>query len=686
MRRVIPVVLVVCSLGIGLSFGRPHRVSQSPLASIEQRSTVEPARMPAPKRSARNANYAIEVRLDTPTRTLTGREAITWRNVSRIAAGELRFHLYYNAWKNNRSTFAREDALVGIAGGPSREEDLGHIDVTTVRLLTGGPAIDLTATIRYISPDDGNTDDRTVMSVALPQAVQPGETISIGVEWISKIPRTVARTGVVGNFYFFGQWFPKIGVLEDEGWNCHQFHSSTEFFADYGVYDVAMTVPTRWVVGATGVERDHHDNTDGTTTWNYHEEDVHDFAWTTSPDYVERRALFEHAGLPPVTMRLLLQPEHAAQAERHFAATRAALRYYGEWFGAYPYGHITVVDPAWHSGAGGMEYPTLFTAGTAWLAARHVTSPEEVTIHECGHQFWYALVGNNEFEDAWLDEGLNTYSTARVIEQAYKDENHAHRRFFGRFVPYVFADIPLSRVDDDGLASYRTAARIDVPSRPSYRYWPDAAGPLSYSKTALWLHTLENYLGWPTFRACLATYFQRFEFRHPKPGDFFQVLGEVSGRDLRWFLDQVHNGTRIFDYGVDVLRTDRERSAGIFDRNGRQVYVNAPATESRAYRTTVVVRRYGDGIFPVDVVVRFANGERVRDQWDGRDEWKAYTYERRVPAVSAEVDPDHVLALDVDPANNSRMAEPPTGEAATKWTLTWMVWLQDLLLTYAYFV
>ena len=108
----------------------------------------------------------------------------------------------------------------------------------------------------------------------------------------------------------------------------------------------------------------------GTATHRFYQEDVHDFAWTTSPDYVERRARFEHPALPAVDMRLLLQPEHAGQADRHFEATRATLKYYGEWYGAYPYGHVTIVDPAWNSGAGGMEYPTLFTAGTRWIAPR----------------------------------------------------------------------------------------------------------------------------------------------------------------------------------------------------------------------------------------------------------------------------------------------------------------------------
>ncbi|MGE5360026.1 MAG: M1 family metallopeptidase, partial [Bacteroidales bacterium] len=483
------------------------------------------------------------------------------------------------------------------------------------------------------------------------------------------VPRTVARTGVLGDFYFIAQWFPKIGVLEDDGWNCHQFHATTEFFADYGVYDVSIAVPTGWTVGATGRERERRDNAGGTTTHRYYQEDVHDFAWTTSPDYLVRTERFEQRGLPSVEMRLLLQPEHASQASRHFAATRAALGSYGEWFGPYPYDHITIVDPAWQSDAGGMEYPTLFTAGTRWLAPGGVTEPELVTVHECGHQFWYALVGNNEFEDAWLDEGLNTYSTARVLERVYGGQNHVSRRYFGGFIPRVFPEIPVRRVDDDGLDSYREGARLDVPSVPSWKYWPIAAGSLSYSKTALWLHTLERFLGWPTFRRCLATYFDRWKFRHPKPADFFQAINEVSGKDLTWFFDQVYRSTCVFDYGVDSVR-DGGTSAG----------------SGRSSRSTVVVRRYADGVFPVDVLVRFADGSQVREHWDGRDAWKAFKYERRAGVVSAIVDPDRVLALDVNETNNSRSVNAPSGSASNKWAAAWMVWLQDLLLSYGFFV
>ncbi len=646
-------------------------------ASALGQSQPLPAPAAPPVLSPRNASYSIDVRLDTARRTLAGRETLEWRNTSSVATSELRFHLYYNAWRDRRSTFVRELLLAGPSDLVSRPpEDWASTDVTDIRLTGGALApADLTAGIRFIAPDDGNGDDRTVLTVPLPSPVGPGQTVTVEIAWRSKIPRPFARTGVVGNYFFIAQWFPKIGVLEDAGWNCHQFHSSTEFFADYGVYDVRMTVPSGWVVGATGRERERRDNPDGTTTHRYVQEDVHDFVWTTSPDYLERRARFESpgatvqpgsAGLPPVDMRLLLQPEHESQADRHFEAARAALRYFGEWYGPYPYGHLTIVDPAWQSDADGMEYPTLITAGSSWLAPQAGTEPTDVTVHEAGHQFWYGLVGSNEFEDAWLDEGITTFSTARVHEAAFPYFRLV-RRYFGGFVPYVFQDIRWFRtVSGDRLAGYRANPISDVEATPSFRYWPGSRVAMSYAKPSLWLHTLERSLGWPTLQRILQTFFSRWRFRHPKADDFFQVAREVSGTDLTPFFDQVYRGSSVFDYGVQRLTSE-------------------PEGEGR-HRTNVVVRRYGDGVFPVDLLVTFGDGRQVRERWDGRDRWKLFTYERGARAVSAEVDPDRVLQLDMNYTNNSRSLAPKAGRAATRWALTWMVWLQDLLLTWAFFV
>jgi len=211
--------------------------------------------------SPRNANYSIDARLDPASRTITGSEVITWRNITTKTVSDLQFHLYWNAWKNLRSTFMRERSL----GGTRIPQDLApgdfsRLDVTSIKLLPStslgtsastGPGnvgasapapADLTASKHFIRPDDGNADDETVMAVPLPQPVGPGGTATIEVKWTAHVPRTFARTGATGNFFFIAQWFPKLGVLQDAGWNCHQFHSGTEFFSDYGVYDVSLTV------------------------------------------------------------------------------------------------------------------------------------------------------------------------------------------------------------------------------------------------------------------------------------------------------------------------------------------------------------------------------------------------------------------------------------------------------------
>ncbi len=613
--------------------------------------------------SPRNANYTIAATLDAAAHTITGSEVIAWRNITTRTATDLQFHLYWNAWKHDRTTFMRERALGPGGGRPRREADRSRIEVTSL-LITSPVNENLTSRIHFIQPDDNNTDDETVMTAPLPQPVAPGGSATLEVKWTAHVPRPVARTGVVGNYFFVAQWFPKLGVLQNDGWNCHQFHAHTEFFSDYGVYDVSLTVPKGWTVGATGLQRDRRDNADGTTTHRYYQEDVHDFVWTTSPDYIERTARFHHATLPAVEMRLLIQPEHESQANRHFDATRAALKYYGEWFGPYPYGHITIVDPAFQSGAGGMEYPTLFTAGTRWLAPDRVATPEGVTVHEAGHQFWYGIVGNNEFEDAWMDEGFNTFSTARTLAQVL-DPNYLAVRYFGGFIPWVFKDIVLKReTSGNGLAGYRVDAEADAESSPTYRYYPPTSGSITYSKTALWLNTMERWLGWPVLQKIMSTHFERWKFKHPTPHDFFDVTTEVLGRDIGWYFDQVYRGSNVFDYGVQELKSSRDHDQ---------------------YRTTVVVRRYGDAIFPVDLLVTFKNGERVREHWEGKDRWILYTYDRPSQALSAEVDPDRILLLDVNLTNNSRTLEPKRDRAASKWSLTWMTWLQDHFVSWAFF-
>jgi hypothetical protein len=268
-----------------------------------------------------------------------------------------------------------------------------------------------------------------------------------------------------------------------------------------------------------------------------------------------------------------------------------------------------------------------------------------------------------------------------VISQEY-EPNYFSMRYFGGFFPWVFRDLPLTReTDGDRLGAYRPAAAGDAQSTPTWRYWPASAGAITYNKTALWLHTLERMLGWDTLQRTLSTYFARWAFKHPKPADFFAIANETSGRDLTGFFDQVHRSSNVLDYGIEVFR-----SAPATVHGHPTDASSGSAAAQPAYRTAVVVRRYGEVEWPVDVRVTFENGQQERWTWDGRDRWKAFDVERPVRASVAEVDPEHVLLLDVHYTNNSATLAPQAHRAARKWSLVWLVWLQDQLMTYGFFV
>ena len=673
--------------------------SEAPLDSA-QASPASPASQPASEttqapppngptlpavQSARTASYDIDVTLEPSTRTITGNEVITWRNPGQVAAYSIRLHLYWNAFRNTNSTWFKQRRLAGDDPFAFRgADDFGYTNVTRLtRLNDDGSETDLLKDLNFISPDDQNPDDRSLAAATLVDAVQPGGTMRLRVEWTGKFPRNFDRTGVLGNYFFVSQWFPKLGVFEAGGWNARQFFANSEFYADFGNYDVRITVPAGWTVGATGVEQSRTDS-GTTTTHRYSQADVHDFAWTTSPDFLEKRQQFDMPGRAPVQMRLLIQPEHEHLADRHFVAAAAALKYYGEWYGAYPYPSLTIVDPVFQSESSGMEYPTIFTAGTRWLSPRYSNDPEYVVVHEAGHQFWYGLVANNEVEFAWMDEGINQYTDSRIQDIALQP-NFLVERFFGDFIPWQYRDIPLKRATDTNYMNiYRRHPDRDSISVPTASLWPGTHQNMSYHKAALMLHTLERTYTWEVMQRVLSIFFSRWKFRHPRPEDFFAVLDEVTGKDHTWFIEQVYRSSNTFDYSVDQLRSEPIGARGVMESPDGLKFQETKVEGQ--FRTTIVVRRLEAGQFPVDVLVTFSNGEQAREKWDGRGRWAVFTFDRAFTAVSAQIDPERVLLLDTNYTNNSRTAEPRSDQAATKWTLRWMVWLQDLFMTYSFLV
>ncbi len=621
------------------------------------------------------ASYSIVCRLDPTARTVAGNQRVAWRNRTRFPTDHLLFHLYLNAFQNDRSTFAREGRfeLNWDVSDPVPESYRGSIVVTSLKVhATSDPLGNRIVDHYFVQPDDGNQDDQTVLRVDLEHLVSPGQEIEVEMEFRSKLPRGIARTGWSEDYFFVAQWFPKIGVLEDGGWNCHQYHRNTEYYADFGSYDVTLRVPSAYVIGATG-NLMRTTRIAQETEYHFAAEFVHDFAWTASPRFGHFRRVFEHEQLPPVDVTLLLLPEHKYYLDRYFTAAFKTLRYYGEWFGPYPYRTLTIVDPAFRSRTEGMEYPMLVTGGVFFLAAERVLSPESVTVHEVGHQWWYGMVANNEFEEAWLDEGINSWAETRVLSHTYAPPLYS-RRFFGVLPITSNLERPFPF---EGLSALRRAGKLDPMTTTSWQTRNRLSYRVnSYSKPELVLRTLENLMGEELFLQAMRAYFQRYAFHHPDTTQFKETLNEVSGSNWDWFFDQTFDSVDVADYAISNLQST------IIPRLKQSADNAHPTTEETTYLSEVVVERNGNIRLPVSVLIVFEDGTEFREYWDGQAPWQRFTYERPSRLQFAQVDPDNLILIDVNPANNSR--KHPGSDfslAALKWAGLWMFWFQNLIET-----
>ena len=577
-----------------------------------------------------------------------------------------------------------------------------------------GDGTDLSATMQFMTPDEPvHPDDQSVMRVKLPKPLLPGETLKLELKFKARIPKTIRRSGYYHNGYFIGQWFPKPGVYQEgKGWNCHQYHLNSEFFADFARFLVHITVPREYVVGASGKEiAGKIDAERKTSTHTFRQDRIHDFAWTADPDYVriERdfvaarevsqaeylemanilREPLEKIKLGNVKMILLINPEHRNQVERHFKALRMALKYYGLWYGTYPYETVTMVDPPFRSGSGGMEYPTLFTAGTQVLPSPQANNPEMVIVHEFGHGYWYGLSANNEFEEAWLDEGINTYSTGKVLAKAYGP---------GAF-PLTLAGIPLTRYSGSfkysDLETDRAAAiqivKYDPIVTPSWKFSNSMSYALNvYMRASTCLHTLENLIGKEVMLRALRAFHSRFRFRHPLSRDFIATVNEVSGRDLNWFFDELFFGSNEWDYAVDQVTSKKITAArGIFDRQGKKSEITAKAARALdkkikkpRYQFLVRVRRLGEarpgpGV-QLKIKTAFEDGSQKINYWDGQGRWAEFSFVGDSKVKYAQIDPDNVFLIDRDLSNNSYTVK--SNMAGTlRWTGKLLFWIQNLL-------
>ncbi len=676
----------------------------------------------------------MEVVLEPAERRLRGTQRIRWRNTTDAPTSELRFHLYLNAFRDARSTLMRE--ADEEFRRKWRDADYGGIRVTQLELETADGPVDLTPQLHFAQPDDGNSDDATVLVAPLPTPVGAGAAAVVRTRFEVAIPKAHRRTGYApDDGFFMMHWFPKLGVLESRGeesvWNCPQFHANSEFFADFSVYEVAITLPPEYVVGATGQLQTAESTLEGSSkTLVYRAEDVHDFAWVADPDFVEHRMTtepvraaddevatavaaamqtpVEQFDLPATEIILLLRPEHdtETQRHRHFAAVRAAIEFFGLRYGPYPYPTITVVDPArdvlGNRLGGGMEYPQLITCGTSLFPHPHRLSPEGVTVHEFGHQYWYGLSANDEFREAWLDEGINTFSEGRAQWLHYGEQRPLRTSEFGLLQvaavpwqpvpdwPHGGALLDLLGELDEGWAarlrgvgmrgtlvpdspllqlmreqpslSYARHARyndlwndrdrwlqVDNPDPmvlPGWEYDSRASYVAnSYHRPATLLRTVERMVGTTTWWTFLRAFAMQSRFRHPTTDDFTRLLRETCGAEVGDFFAEAIRAGATFDYGIDGVRPP----------DGRGPRKSVAIRRFGALRATVPVRlRFSERAEPVLVQIDAGAADPIhRLHFDDEDEETPWG-----DLLEVWVDPPTGTAADGSPLENPGEPSP----------------------------
>jgi len=517
-------------------------------------------------------DHTIEVRLEDSGHYLHAQETFTYTNNSPTTLDTIWIHLWPNAYRDKHTALSKQLAASGdLDLHFAKEEERGWID-----------SLDFTANGARLTwgyhPVHGD-----ISWIKLNTPLTTGASVAISTPFRVKVPDSkFSRLGHTGQAYHITQWFPKPAVFDKNGWHAMPYLTQGEFYSEFGSYDVTITLPTNYVVGATGVlqneqERELMDRmasgewkypepmTDINTgkplynqfpvsstkmkTLRYVQDNVHDFAWFADKRFVVRKGkvVLPRSGRT-VTTWALFTPKNAEEwkAVGIESLNQSVLRY-SEWVGEYPYDFCTAVDGTISAG-GGMEYPMITIIGNMGSAE----SLDNVIAHEVGHNWFYGILASNERDHPWMDEGMNSFVELRYMRLRYPNSTPGigvpgEQKLFGHL-----KDGHRFRSE----AMYRLNARrnLDQPiEQCAHDYTQINYGGIVYGKTALVFDHLFAYLGDTLFDRCMHAYFEEWKFRHPQPEDVRRVFERESGKDLGWMFDGLIGTNGKLDFSARQL-------------------------------------------------------------------------------------------------------------------------------------
>ncbi len=480
-------------------------------------------------------NYTIEVTLDDKAHTLQGKAGFEYSNNSPDTLTFIWFHLWPNAYKNETTAYARQ--IFRSNDGKKRWKDMkekGSID---------GLDFSVNGQKATIEPDPENID---IIKLNLPAPLLPSQKISISTPFTVKIPTYSSRSGRVDKSYIMCQWYPKPAVYDRKGWHPMPYLDQGEYYSEFGSFDVSITVPSTYVIGATGVlqnedERNKYielglaNNTGNgklqkylpaTTapvkTLRYKAEQVHDFAWFADKDFIIR---YDTAQL--VSGRVIDVFTYGYEkGNKHWAKSVAyvedAVRRYSDWIGEYPYPVVQAVEGPRNVMSGGMEYPmiTLITSPTA-----DEPRLDAVIAHEVGHNWFYGVLGTNERVHAWLDEGINSYYQFRYEAEKYKANS-----IFGDMLPAAVKAKPLDEfIGTVYMALTQIPMEEAVETHSADFSDKEKYGLIVYLKAAVWMYIVELSVGKESLEKVMKAYYEQWKFKHPYPEDLKAIFEQQLG-------------------------------------------------------------------------------------------------------------------------------------------------------------
>ncbi|MGL4596009.1 MAG: M1 family metallopeptidase, partial [Bacteroidia bacterium] len=509
--------------------------------------------------------YTINVSLDDEKHELNADEKLVYKNNSPDVLPFIWMHVWPNAYKNQETALCKQLTENGESGLHfASAEDRGFIDQLDFKV--DGQAVKIEAHPQHID----------IVKLVLNTPLQPGGQITITTPFHVKIPSgKFSRLGHIDQQYQITQWYPKPAVYDRNGWNEMPYLDQGEFYSEFGIYAVFITLPKNYVLGATGdiqnnpeelkwlnqkveatKEKKSFDEKENSfpasdaekKTIHYHQEKVHDFAWFCDKRY---HVLKGDVELPNtkrhVTTWLMFTNQYAKLWKEAIPYINDALYYYSKWNGDYAYNHCTAVDGALSAG-GGMEYPNITVIG----GVSGPFSLEMVIMHEVGHNWFYGMLGSNERVHGWMDEGINSFNELRYTETKYPNKALAGGKEGASAIAKKF---DLGRYKQKAqyyqLYSYCSHQNKDQACEThSAEFTTMNYASVMYMNTAVVFDYLRAYLGDELFDKAMMTYFDRWSFKHPMPDDLRKVLEEVSGKQLGWFFDDMIGSTKRLDYKI----------------------------------------------------------------------------------------------------------------------------------------